>query len=236
MAGLDLARSAALVGMAVYHFGYDLEMFGVVAPATMLSPFWAGFARAVAGSFLFLAGIGLWLAHGRQFRRRAFLVRLAKIGAAALLVSLITRAAQGEYYVFFGILHSIALSSVLALIFLRLPVLLTVVAAVAVGIAPRYVSGGVFDAGWLVWTGLSGRPVLAVDFVPTFPWLAPVLLGLAVARIADAQGLWARWRRPAGSATLAVLGWPGRHSLLVYLIHQPVLIGLLWLAIRLGAI
>ena len=54
IAGLDLARSAALVGMAVYHFGYDLEMFGVVAPATMLSPFWAGFARAVADRVIFM--------------------------------------------------------------------------------------------------------------------------------------------------------------------------------------
>ena len=79
--------------------------------------------------------------------------------------------------------------------------------------------------GWLVWTGLApDRPVTA-DFEPFFPWFAPFLAGLATGRILSHLGLWARLSLPE-TPLLRRLAWPGRHSLAIYLIHQPVLIGL----------
>lgn len=230
---LDLARTAALIAMAVYHAGFDLESVGRLAPGTMQSGIWYWYARAVAGSFLFLVGIGLWLAHGRAIRWRAFLTRLVQIMAGAALVTAATRYALGPYYVFFGILHSIAVSSVIGLAFLRLPAAVTAVAAAAAFLAPGYLKSDAFDAPWLLWTGLSITGAQAVDFEPTLPWLAPVLAGIAVAR---ATGAWAIWGpRAAGSRLARVLAFPGRHSLAVYLIHQPVLIGcvsgLVWLGL-----
>ena len=87
-----------------------------------------------------------------------------------------------------------------------------------------------FDAGPLLWTGLGAVPVASVDYVPVFPWLCPVLVGVALGRVAVQRGLWARVAAvtvPKGSL-FDWLALPGRHSLLVYLVHQPVLMGILY--------
>ncbi len=146
IAALDIARTVALIGMAIYHFTYDLEMFGHLAPGTAVTGFWAIFARLVAGSFLFLAGISLWLAHGRAIRWRAFARRFAMIAGAALLVTLATRLALPESFVFFGILHSIAAASLIGLAFLRLPAGLTLAAAAGILAIARLPHNPAFDA------------------------------------------------------------------------------------------
>ncbi|HMS96993.1 MAG TPA: heparan-alpha-glucosaminide N-acetyltransferase domain-containing protein, partial [Tabrizicola sp.] len=87
IAALDLLRSAALLGMASYHFVYDLQMHGLVPPGFAVQGFFYWHARTVASTFLMLAGLGIWLAHGRGIRWPAFWRRLAKVGGAAALVS-----------------------------------------------------------------------------------------------------------------------------------------------------
>lgn len=231
--GLDLVRSAALLAMATYHFCYDLEAFGYLPPGTMVTGWGAVFARAVATSFLFLVGISLYLAHGRGIRWRAFVRRFVQIAAAAALITVATWYVQGPRFIFFGILHSIAISSLIGLAFLRLPAFLTLAAAGGVALAPAYLAMGAFDLPWLVWSGLTTLPVRAVDFVPTFPWLAPVLAGIACAKLAARAGIWNR-PRPAPTPVQHWLGLPGRHSLIVYLIHQPIIIGILWSLRQIG--
>jgi len=226
---LDIARSAALLGMAVFHFTYDLQVFGYLPGSTVFLGGWRLFSIVVAGSFLFLSGISLVLAHGRGIRWRPFWRRLALIGAAAALVSAGTYAAFPDRFVYFGILHSIAAASVIGLAFLRLPPAVTALVAVGAFLAPRHFRG-VIDIPWLDWTGLTASFRPSVDFEPILPWLAPFLMGMALARLAARAGLWARLRRAPGavSPVMQALAWPGRHSLVLYLVHQPVLIGLVW--------
>lgn len=225
---LDLARTAALAGMATYHLVYDLTMFGWLPEGTAITGGWALFARGVAGSFLFLAGVSLWLAHGQGIRWPAFWRRFGKIAAAAALVSLGTWAAFGPYFVFFGILHSIAVSSLIGLAFLRLPAAVTLAVAALVFWLPWVWTSPALD-GPLAFLGLFQTRPQTVDFLPLFPWTAPLLAGVALGRIASRQGLWARLALPDGPG-LRRLAWPGRHSLVIYLVHQPVLIALVWAA------
>ena len=121
IAAIDIARGLALVAMAVYHFAWDLEFFGYAVPGTTLQPEWKYFARAIASSFLMLVGISLVLGHQHGLNMRAFGIRLSKVALAAGLISLVTWVAMPGGFIFFGILHSIALGSVLALAFLKLP-------------------------------------------------------------------------------------------------------------------
>lgn len=226
---VDLARSAALLGMAIFHFTFDLELFGHLPPGTTAWPgFWAVFARTVAGSFLFLAGVSLYLAHGDGIRWKAFLRRLARVTGAAALVSLATYMAMPDQYVFFGILHAIAVYSVLGLAFLRWPPIALVAAALAFYAGRSLLSDPAFSAPWLLWTGLSPYPPLTADFEPLFPWFGTVLLGIATASAARRLGLTellAAW--PARSRRwIDRLTWPGRHSLVIYLIHQPLLLAI----------
>ncbi|AMY69971.1 DUF1624 domain-containing protein [Frigidibacter mobilis] len=232
---LDLARTAALACMAVFHFTFDLQLFGYLPGGTTTSGGWAIFARAIAGSFLFLAGVSLALAHGRGIRWRPALRRLARIAGAAAAITIATRMAIPDSFIFFGILHSIAFASLAGLAFVRLPPAVPLLAALAVFLAPRWLFLPAFDAPWLQWTGLGTLLPRTVDFVPVFPWFAPVLLGIAFGNALARRGVWARlaaWpARP--SRPLALLAWPGQHSLAVYLVHQPVLIALVWTATQL---
>ena len=227
---LDLARTAALLGMVLYHFTFDLQMFGLVPAGTAGSGWLYWLARVVAGSFLMFAGFSLRLAQGHGFRRRAFLMRWLRVAGAAALVTLVTLFALPDYYVFFGILHSIAVCSLIGLAFLRLPAPLTVLAAAAAVAAPSVLAGPGFDAAWLRFLGLHTQPTQTVDFVPLLPWLGPFLAGLALARLAERAGLIAWAERWSATAPLALhrLGWPGRHTLAIYLLHQPVPFAALW--------
>jgi len=232
---VDLARAAALGGMILFHLVYDLVLFGLLPPGTVSMPgFWGYWARMVAGSFLFLAGVSLMLAHGGGIRWPAFGRRLAVIVAAAALVSLGTWAAMPNQFIFFGILHAIATFSLLGLVFLRLPASLTLAVAAAVFVTPWLMAGPLFEARWLVWTGLAGPPPVSMDFEPLFPWFAPFLAGMALTRLARDRGLADRaagWPAAPGPV-LRGLALVGRHSLAVYLLHQPVLLSLVWLIAR----
>lgn len=226
---IDVARGLALVAMAIYHFAWDLEFFGHVPHAMTAQGGWKLFARCIASSFLFLVGVSLFLGHAKGIRWRPFLRRFVMVAGAAAAISLVTWLAVPGGFIFFGILHQIALASMLGLAFLRLPSIVTIVVAVAVLAAPHFLRSTFFDHPAWWWVGLSSVNPRSNDYVPLFPWFAAVLFGIATARIATHVGLFERmasWRMPNWSRPLQ---FAGRHSLAVYLIHQPVLISLLWL-------
>lgn len=216
---IDLARGVALIGMVVFHLTFDLGFFGFIAPNTVMQPFWMAFARLVAGSFVVLAGVSLVLAHGDGVRGRAVVRGTAAVALAAVLVTAATLVAIPQGWVFFGILHMIALGRVLGLPFLRAPVWLLVAAGVAIWAVPWLWQSPAFDSRALAWIGFSVTQPPSMDLEPLFPWFGPFLLGMAAARL----GWLPRWQ------ARGPLVWAGRHSLAIYLIHQPVLLGTLWL-------
>jgi uncharacterized membrane protein len=228
IAAIDAARGVALAAMAIYHFSWDLGNFGLIAVDVIADPGWKAFARTIAGTFIFLVGFSLVLATRRGIDWRAFLRRLALIVGAAILVTLGTAYVFPDAYVFFGILHLIAFASVAALPFLRMPPAIVLVAAVVIFVLPFFFSNEVFAWWPLWWVGLTpGPPTTSVDYVPVFPWFAMTLFGIVAGRLFlqyGADSRFARWR-PAGTpGKLAILA--GRWSLPLYLVHQPILIGI----------
>jgi len=225
---LDMARGTALAAMAVYHFSWDLGFYGLADLSVTSATGWIVFARMIAGSFLALVGVSLVLAARAGIKWRGYLKRLAQVVAAAAAITIATWFAFPGTFIYFGILHAIALFSVLALVFLRLPPLLTLAAAALAFAAPWLLSGPLFDQPWLLWSGLGTFFPPSNDYVPLFPWFGATLAGLGLGKIAETAGLWDRlagWRPDTGPARLAAFA--GRHSLLVYLAHQPVLLALL---------
>jgi uncharacterized membrane protein len=220
--------------MVVFHLARDLQLFGLAPAGMTQAGLWPLFARAVAGSFLFLAGVSFWLAQGDGICWRPWGLRLARIAAAAGLVTLATWIAFPRSFVFFGILHCIAACSVIGLLFLRLPAAVTLLAAVLALGAPAALRSPAFDAPGLWWLGLSTGVPPTFDYVPLLPWLAPFLAGLALARIGARTGALAHLALPP-SRPVRALGWPGRHSLAIYLLHQPVLVAAIWLFVTLRA-
>lgn len=215
--------------MLAFHIVFDLQMFGHLPYGTTLHPVFYWHARLVAGSFLFLAGFSLWLAHGAGIRWPAFWRRWLRLVAAAALVSLATYAALPDYFVYFGILHCIAASSLIGLLVLRLPALAVAGLGAAIMAASYILPDPAFNAPLLRFLGLATEPALTVDFEPLFPWVGPFLLGLASARLAEQSGL-LPWLALPETRLVRRLAWPGQHSLALYLIHQPILIALIWSA------
>lgn len=232
---IDAARGVALLAMAVYHLSWDLFWFRLVGWNVATGAGWRAFAVAIAASFLFLVGVSLVLANAGAFRWRAIGTRFARIALAAAAVSLGTWYGLGDQFVRFGILHCIALASLLALPFLRLPPAAALLAVALTASLPFWARAEIFNHAGLLWTGLATAPPAAVDYVPLVPWFAAVLLGVLAGRRALSNGLLRRlgkWRARGAGSRLAVLA--GRHSLLVYLLHQPILFGLVWSAVALG--
>lgn len=232
---VDAARGVALLAMFVFHFAYDLSLLELIQTDIQAHPFWHWFARSIAASFLTLVGFSLVLATRGGLNRKAYLKRLAMVGAAAMLVTVATFFAIRDNFIFFGILHQVALASVIALPFLRAPTLVLALAAALVFAVPFLVSHPILDTPWLAWLGLSDLILQSADFVPVFPWFGWVLTGMALGRLALTSPLAARLAQWRGESLPArTLIWGGRHSLLVYLVHQPVFMGALMLAIQLG--
>lgn len=226
---IDALRGVALIAMATYHFSWDLEYFGYLEAGTVGAGGFKLYARLIAGSFLFLAGVSLVLGHFPILRPKSFLTRLARIIAAALVITIATWFAFPDSFIFFGILHSIAAASVIGLVFLRLPALVTLAAACAVFAAPFYLRSPLFDMPALWWVGLSQTLPRSNDYVPLLPWLAPFLAGMAAARLALSFGWLERLRGVTDKWWKTALSTAGRHSLAIYLLHQPLLFGLVFL-------
>ena len=228
---LDIVRGIAILMMVVFHVAWDLYYFGYSATDVTTDPPWMAFQRIILSSFLLLVGASLVLAHGRAIRWRGFWRRLAILVVAALLVSAGTYWMFPDYFVFFGVLHAIALFSLGGLLFVRLPIWAVLAGAALFLVPPALFTDPAFTARPLAWIGFWPVSPATADVVPVFPWFGVVLLGIAGMRLLLGSRLaepFGRWR----SAEPAIRGLAliGRWSLPVYLVHQPIIIGALMLA------
>ncbi|MFM2065898.1 MAG: hypothetical protein RLZZ584_807 [Pseudomonadota bacterium] len=220
-----------MVWMTVFHFSFDLGHYGLWRGENFYQdPFWTLQRTAIVTLFLFCAGAGQGLAHAQGLGRAHFGRRWWRIAACALLVS------AGSWWMFpgswisFGVLHGMAVMLLMVRLLqgarLSLPALLAL--AVAALLLPLLWRHAWFDSRWTNWIGLVTHKPRTEDFVPLLPWLGPMLFGVVAGRSVAAMpgrlhGLLAR-RLPA---TLRPLAWLGRWPLSYYMLHQPVMIGLI---------
>lgn len=216
---LDALRGLAIVWMAAFHFGFDLNHFGWIRQDFYRDPVWTWQRVGIVSLFLFCAGGGQALAVQAGQGARRFWRRWAQVAGCAALVSVGSALMFPNSWISFGVLHGIAVMLLLlrfGLARLPNPVLLAL-AALAIA-APRLVQSPWFDTRWTNWLGLITHKPITEDYVPVLPWLGVMLLGFVVTRARPA--LWAG----AAPRPLAALG---RWSLSFYMVHQPVLIGAL---------
>lgn len=228
---LDVLRGSAVIAMIVYHTIWNLGYFGVLQPDFLYSTLWKLSGGIIAAAFLTISGISLALAHRLSFVWSVFLKRFLKIGAAALLVTVATWYVMPESFIFFGILHCLAASSVLAIPFLRWPRSIGYLAIILSLIAPLLFNQTVWDTPWLDWLGFGKATPITNDYVPIFPWFAFFLVGVLIGNSPVLHKIEAPTNTP--SLSMAVIG---RWSLVIYLLHQPLLFGATLLAVRQGII
>jgi uncharacterized membrane protein len=224
---LDALRGVAIVWMALFHFGFDLNHFGLLQPPQNFhrDPFWTTQRTCIVSLFLFCAGLGQAVALDAVQGWPRFWRRWAQVAACAVLVSAGSALMFPRSWISFGVLHGVAVMLIACRLAAPLRGWLWPLGALALAL-PHLVQHRFFDTLATNWVGLVTRKPITQDYVPVLPWLGVMLWGLAAGQwlLASRRGLLAgpvarHWR------PLATLG---RWSLSFYMLHQPVLIGLVW--------
>ncbi len=236
---IDLLRAAAMLWMTAFHFCFDLNFFGLIQENFYRDPFWTGQRTAIVSLFLFTAGLSQAVAVHQQQSWARFWKRWLQVAGAALLVTAGSVAMFPNSFIYFGVLHGIAVMLVIVRATAGWGAWLWVLGALAIAlkfIAPQAMAAwpalGVLNEPWLNWLGLIDRKPITEDYVPLMPWLGAMWWGMAA-------GQWALRHRPAwlGATDAPATGVRrglvklGQWSLSYYLLHQPVMIGLLWLVV-----
>jgi uncharacterized membrane protein len=238
---LDGLRGLALVWMTLFHFSFDLSQAGLWAQDFYNNPIWTWQRVAIVSLFLWCAGFSqaLVVAHGQNLQR--FVRRWLQVAGCAALVSLGSWWMFPKSWIYFGILHGMALMLVLVRLSLPWGRGLWLAAGLALLAKPlgAWVLQGAtaavqawFNAPGLNWLGLITKKPVTEDYAPLVPWLGVMWLGAACAHSLRQRGSMDFLR---GWPVWAPLAWLGRHSLSYYMLHQPVLIGLVALWVWLGA-
>ncbi|QIL79483.1 DUF1624 domain-containing protein [Diaphorobacter sp. HDW4A] len=240
---VDALRGAAMVWMTVFHFCFDLSHLGLWRQNFLVDPFWTNQRVLIVSLFLFCAGLGQSIAWAQGQAWGRFCKRWLQIVAAALLVSAGSYVMFPQSYIYFGVLHGIAAM----LLIVRLTSswghwlwLTGLLAVLSPWVAQMWLGGAGEDWAALMngrslnWLGWITQKPFTEDYVPIFPWLGVMWWGMAAGQwLQRVHSTWLKAKLPAGTQWLALMG---RWSLSYYLLHQPILMGILsafvWLTKR----
>ncbi|MDI6697416.1 MAG: heparan-alpha-glucosaminide N-acetyltransferase [Candidatus Saccharicenans sp.] len=224
---IDFLRGLAIVLMVGYHLLYDLGDFAGLEKflgftTDLTTPAWLVAQHSFAGLFVILSGISSNFSQN-NFRRSL------KYLAVALVISAVTYVFDSGSVILFGIIHCLGVSALIYGLFFKksgaVACLVTgiIIAALSALLpaASRIMS---LDSNWLLPLGLHRPDFASFDYFPLIPWLGVFLVGVALGRwlYTSKKGLFSRELRPT------FFNWCGRHSLWIYLLHQPVILGILY--------
>lgn len=221
---VDAIRGLLVILMVIYHAAYMTVLSGL-AHFGLYEGFWWIFPRTIAAGFIAVSGWSLARKGVRTSGFKAFLVRAGRLALPALAITVISALLFRKGFVFFGILHLLAASSILAWPFLGRPAL-AVLTGLAVMGAGLLLGGQRFHWPYLAWLGFRPADLYPVDYLPLLPWFAWCLFGVAAGDLMSRHNHTFDPGTPWQAAILKPLSYLGRHSLGIYLVHLPVLYGL----------
>ena len=226
---IDALRGIAIIMMVVYHLLWDLSSMGGLDIA-MRSGFWGVWQNITASLFTGLVGLSMTLSYANARQRQPtgslwpkFFLRGLTIFSWGVVISIVTYVALGPmFYVRFGILQLIGTSIIIAYPLLRFRWLNLALGILVIALAPA-VNSLHLNVPWLEW--LAPTPGHGVDYAPLIPWFGRVLIGIFLGNTFYRDGQ-RQFKIPdlAGNGLARFLRIMGENSLLIYLIHQPIMI------------
>jgi len=220
----------------VFHILYDLNFFGIYK-MELYSGLSLIFVYLVGTLFLLLVGISLTLSYSKaknNLTKKQLQLKYLKRGLGIFGLGLLITFATwiylaGKGFVVFGVLHCIGISIILAYPFLRFRYQNLVLGATLIS-AGIILKNFTFDFNWLLWLGFTPYNFYTVDYYPLLPWFGVVLIGIFLGNSLYQNNM-RKFNLKDHSQFIIVrfACFLGRHSLIIYLIHQPILVGFIHL-------
>ena len=227
---LDAFRGICIICVVAVHLIFDLQYF---AGLNFTTPRWFDFIQTNGGVlFIILSGICVTLGH--RFLKRGLIVF-----GAGMLITLVTiimykiGVADKDIIIYFGVLHLLGVCMMLYGILRKLPTwLLFVIENILVLAGFWLMYSGIHTKGanaadLLIIIGVTPRSFMSSDYFPLLPFLGWFILGIVLGRTLyeKQQTLFPKF--PYKSWPVRALSFIGRHSIWIYLLHQPVISGIL---------
>lgn len=215
---IDLLRGLAIVLMVIFHFSYDLTVFGWADFSTSKDIEWRIFRAVIVSSFLLAVGMSSYLAYQKSINKKKLVKAVSKLTAVSTVITIGSVFIHPSTWVYFGIIHFITIALPISVLFVQIPTFALMVGAVCI---LGYWTGILNLYPIWEWSVMHiGIPAQTVDLVSFFPWIGVVLIGVFVMHKDFFQ------LKCTPHYVLNKLVFLGQHSLIIYLIHQPILYGL----------
>lgn len=233
---IDALRGFSLINMVVFHFLYDIFMVYGVDPKWAFSPLVIAWERYICISFILISGVSLHFS--KHAYRRGIIINLC-----GFLITVVTYFAMPSQAVWFGILNLIGCSMIICNALRKLldkldPYLGIGLSffffAIFYGVPERYIGffnlklfnlpGFLYQFRYLAFIGFPDKGFRSSDYFPIITWIFVYTAGYFLWRIIK------RYKKEdVFRQRVYALDFLGRHSLIIYMLHQPVLMGICFL-------
>jgi uncharacterized membrane protein len=232
---IDALRGVAIALMIAFHVMIDLDFIGAY-DFGLSEEFWFFAPRLIAATFIFLVGLSLYISYSRAAKNRKshlfrkYLLRGLKIFGLGMVITAVTCMYMPDLAIVFGVLHFIGVAVIIAYPFMRLgrwnDYLPLGAMLLLVGLMLQMVT---VSFPWLIWLGIPPASFQTLDYFPLLTWFGVVLIGMYFGNLLYKGGKRVLKIRNNRSLPIRFLSFLGRHSLLIYFLHQPVILAVLCL-------
>ena len=225
---IDFFRGIAIILMVISNFVTDLKYFLGYSENLL---FWSIFALFVASMFIFISGVSFNISFSKKvasnnLNYKHYFIRFIKLSAIAVLITLITARLLTSGTIYFGIIHFLAISGILGIIFYRFKKI-NLLFAIIFLIIGFLVNGIVLNTPYLLPFGIMPTNIYTLDYFPIFPWFGIYLLGMSFSEKYYKNGVSKYLFEIFKNKIFNKICYFGQHTLFIYIIHQPILVGLL---------
>jgi uncharacterized membrane protein len=231
---IDLLRGTAVLMMIAFHFVFDLNFLRIYKVQVYSG--WLGvFAYTIGTMFLLLVGVSLTISYRRakghlestqlgwKYSKRGL-----EIFGLGIVITAVTLVYPGNGFVVFGILHCIGLSIIISYLLLPYKWLSLAIGAMIVALGIIVVQR-TYSLPWLVWLGFAPHGFYSIDYFPILPWLGVVLIGIFIGNMVYPDRVQVLRKVNTDRVPLTrPIRYLGQHSLVIYLLHQPILFAILY--------
>ncbi len=217
---IDLVKGIDIIFMVLFNYSITLDYFNLISiPSNYLYRYIL--PVSIASIFIFISGVTAYVSYQKQKEKvtRKYIIRGMKLLFYAILITLFTYVFVRPNTIFFGILHFFAVASFFIPVFIKYNKL-NLIVGLSLILTGVFLQQQTFHFSSLLWLGFVPEKFSTFDYFPIIPWLSVILLGIYYGKYIVSKTEKIKFN----SSFSGIFKFLGKHSLTVYLIHQPLLI------------